>query len=139
MPQKPLPTTALHPPRRSSRARKATTRYLEGRFETLLPRLSLALGVGASTADDDDDAGHEAASLSDDEGVPATNCGGEDEMFVSEDDCLGQGRGKAAVAVCTVGFRRSERERRATRRFEEGWFGEKLPRLSEALGVGKGC
>ena len=31
--------------------------------------------------------------------------------------------------------RRSERERRATKRFEEGWFGECLPRLSSALGV----
>ena len=31
--------------------------------------------------------------------------------------------------------RRSDRERRATRRFAEGWFGEWLPRLASALGV----
>ena len=31
--------------------------------------------------------------------------------------------------------RRSERERHATKRFEEGWFGERLPRLSSALGL----
>ena len=32
--------------------------------------------------------------------------------------------------------RNSERARRATKRFEEGWFGAHLPSLSLALGLG---
>lgn len=46
---------------------------------------------------------------------------------------------RAATTLAVVGTsesRRSERARRATERFAEGWFGEKLPRLSLALGVG---
>ena len=44
---------------------------------------------------------------------------------------------QAFARICAVVEqpRRSERERQATKRFEEGWFGECLPRLSSALGV----
>lgn len=39
------------------------------------------------------------------------------------------------TAVCSApGPRRSERERKATKRFEEGWFAGRLPRLGLALG-----
>ena len=39
------------------------------------------------------------------------------------------------AAVCAPGPRRSGRERKATKKFEERWFGERLPRLGLALGV----
>lgn len=47
------------------------------------------------------------------------------------------GEGQEASVVDVLEERRSERVRKATTRFEEGWYGEKLPRLSSALGVRK--
>lgn len=73
------------------------------------------------------------ASLSD--GWQSSGLGVEDEgqrlgvMIEEEEE-------EEVAAVCSApGPRRSERERKATKRFEEGWFGGRLPRLGLALGV----
>ena len=89
---------------------------------------------------EDEDEGYSA----DDEGCLSSTLIGEEEcqsltlIGEEEDHCGYQG----AVVGKTMSVlelpRCSERERRPTARFLEGWFGVRLPRLSAALGVGSG-
>lgn len=102
---------------------------MEGWYGEKLPRLSAALGVAQS----DNGRGNTAGGdLSSSDGLQSSGFGLDDE---------GQSLGVTMVeeeevaAVCAPGPRRSGRERKATKRFEEGWFGERLPRLGLALGV----
>ena len=123
-------------PRRSHRSRKATTRFAEGWYGERLPRLSAALGVAQS----DNGRGNTAGGdLSSSDGLQSSGFGMDDEgqglgvtMVEEEEE---EEEEEEVAAVCAPGPRRSGRERKATKRFEEGWFGERLPRLGLALGV----
>lgn len=122
-------------PRRSQRSRKATARFAEGWYGERLPRLSAALGVAQSDNDRGDTVGGDLSSSDDDEGRQSSGFEVEDEgqslgVVIEEEECE-----EEVAAVCVPGPRRSERARKATERFEQGWFGERLPRLGLALGV----
>ena len=132
MPKQSAPTDTSSNLRRSERERTATSRFLESWFGISLPRLSLALGLGTSR-------GHETEKTGAECEVPSN---GDDELgttvFQAEDECpapLVVEEMQEDAVVCGSELRRSERERKATRRFEEGWFGVKLPSLSAALGL----
>ena len=138
-----IPTTLGTPePRRSGRDRKATTRFLEGWFGLQLLRLSSALGVGAAAKGSENN--HATKTRMEDEVPP--NCDDEIQanfcVACDEVQVLGvmveemeEMEEEDHHGVCTPEPRRSGRERKATRRFEEGWFGGRLPTLSAALGV----
>lgn len=119
-------------PRRSERSRKATTRLVQGWYGERLPRLSAALGVARSDNGRGNSVGGGEASSSD--GWQSSGLGVEDEgqrlgVMIEEEE-------EEVAAMCSAPEpRRSERERRATKRFEEGWFRGRLPRLGLALGV----
>lgn len=114
-------------PRHSKRVRRATQRFVEGWFGAHLPRLSLALSGRVTDGEDAEHAGAEVeASLS--EG----NAQADDESQTPS--AVGEVREAAVVGASEN--RRSERPRRATGRFLEGYLGVLLPRLSLALGVG---
>lgn len=105
---------------------------MKGWFSESLPRLSLALGIGATDGQEAGRAGAEGEVLSsDDDELPAVGSQVEDEARIPGV----RGEDQEAAIVGASGNRRSERERKATDRFVEGWFGERLPRLSSALGV----
>lgn len=78
------------------------------------------------------------------EGEASSSDGWQSSGFGVEDGDLRLGvmieeEEEEVAAVCSApGPRRSERERRATKRFEEGWFRGRLPRLGLALGVNVG-
>ena len=126
-------------PRRSERERSATARFAQGWCALHLPSLSLALGLGAVLGWKKDHAATTTTTTeielppNDDIACAATGLEACDEGpalgFLDEEDhafdCIGTMEEP----------RRSERERRATRRFEEGWFGWHLPRLASALGL----
>ena len=125
-------------PRRSERERSATTRFAQGWCALHLPTLSLALGLGAVLGWRKDHAATTTTTeielpLNEDITCAATGLEACDEGpalgFLDEEDhafdCIGTMEEP----------RRSERERQATRRFEEGWFGWQLPRLASALGL----
>ncbi|CAD6565721.1 MAG: hypothetical protein ASARMPREDX12_006738 [Alectoria sarmentosa] len=119
-------------PRRSKRARKATKRFAEGYLCVLLPRLSLALGVGVSNCEDTDQAGVEGGALSSDDNDSSAHGPAPDDKTRTPD---AMGEGQEAVVVGASENRRSGRVRKATQRFVEGWLGVNLPSLSSALGV----
>lgn len=98
-----------------------------------MPRLSRALGIGATEEREAGRAGAAAEEVlsSDDNGLAATNPQAVDEAPVT----AAMEQDQEGTVVGALGNRRSERERRATERFVNGWFGERLPRLSAALGV----
>ena len=113
-------------PRESNRVRKATTRFLDGKNATYLPRLASALGVGltynkdAAGAGVDDDIAPplDSANIWDGNQAP-------DSVMAIQEACI---YGASEV-------RRSERARHASKRFLEGDMGARMPRLSAALGV----
>lgn len=105
---------------------------MKGWFSESLPRLSLALGIGATDGQEAGRAGAEGEVLSsDDDELPAVGPQVEDEARIPRV----REKDQEAAVVGASANRRSERERKATDRFVEGWFGERLPRLSSALGV----
>ena len=121
------PTTfTLSQPRESTRVRKATTRFLNGKNATYLPRLASALGVGLThnktaanaTADDDFAPSFDSATIWD--GKQAPNVA----LPIEE-----------AYIYSVLKPRRSERKRQASKRFLEAGWGTCMPRLSAALGV----
>lgn len=132
-------------PRRSERQRKATARFAEGWCASNLPSLSLALGIGAVAQDPRDD--HAATTtatattttagelpLSDKVACLATlGCEACDEApaLGSLDEEI---QGDAQIDEVEAP-RRSGRKRHPTKRFEEGRFGEWLPRLCTSLGM----
>lgn len=119
-------------PRQSQRVRKPTERFAEGWFGVHLPRLSLALGVGVADEEDTDHTGTEGEALtSNDNEASALRSQVEDETQTA--GVVGEGHEGSAVGEWEA--RRSERVRKATTRFAEGWFGVSLPRLSAALGM----
>ena len=123
--------------RYSDRDRKATPRFAEGWYSVNLPRLSSALGVGATEASRGDYATRtegEASRRNDDNGFQTIEFGMCHEIQISDVVEEEEEANREIVAVCASAPRRSERERKVTKRFEEGWFGEWLPRLSAALG-----
>ena len=113
-------------PQESSRARKATLRFLDGMNATYLPRLASALGVGwiynkdAADAGLDDDIAPSFDSAMIWDGMQAPNSA----MVIQE-----------ASISCILEPRRSERARQASKRFLEAEMGARMPRLSKALGV----
>ena len=139
-----IPTTTDTPQaRRSDRERKATARFAEGWFGLQLPRLSSALGVGTAgkgpesnratkTTTDTKTIENEASPSCDDEprALFFEACDEVQILGVMIEEKEGDHDGGRASEP-----RRSGRERKATRRFEEGWFGGRLPNLSAALGV----
>ena len=118
--------------RKSQRVRKPTERFAEGWFGEYLPRLSLALGVGVIDEGDTGHTGVEGGEGSSDDSEPsALGPQVEDEtqtagVVEEEHECSAAGEWEV---------RRSERVRKATTRFAEGWYAVCLPRLSAALGV----
>ena len=119
--------------RRSERERTATARFAESWFSARLRSLSLALGLGVA------DSTHHALSLrgpsSSDVDASCAIClqEVEDETWVP--GFTDEVQEAAVVVEAEPKLRRSERERRATDRFVEGWFGMRLPGLSSALGL----
>ena len=122
-------------PRCSERERKATARFAQGWCALHLPSLSLALGVGAVRGPRNDYGTTTEGELppNDDTSCAALGFEAWDEVpalgFPDEEDQTFYPIGAMEEP------RRSERERQATKRFEEGWFSERLPRLSSALGM----
>ena len=126
-------------PRCSERNRTATARFAQGWCALHLPSLSLALGLGAVAQGRRNDY--------------ATKMTTEGELPPNDDIACAAALGfEACDETPALGFldkgdqrvaqiseseepRRSERERQATKRFKEGWFGEWLPRLCSALGL----
>lgn len=119
-------------PRRSSRSRKATTRFAEGWYGEKLPRLSAALGVGQSRANTLGEGGGAAPSSEDDDRLQSSGFEAEDEVQNLDVTMIEEAEEEVVVVSKP---RRSGRERKATKRFEEGWFAGRLPRLGMALGV----
>ena len=113
-------------PRESTRVRKATTRFLDGKNATYLPRLASALGVGVTYNNDatctgaDDDTAPLLGSAATWDGNQPPNS----EMASHE-----------ASKFSRMEPRRSERARQASKRFLDGGWGALMPRLSAALGV----
>ena len=129
--------------RRSERERSATARFVQGWFALHLPLLSLALGIGAIVQGRRNDHATKITTTTEGELPPNDNIDIPCAAALGFEACdeapaLGfpdeEGQALARIGGMEE-LRRSERERRATRRFEEGWFGEWLPRLSSALGV----
>ena len=130
MAKQPFPAnpTTLTPsqPRESTRARRATTRFVDGENATLLPRLATALRVGlthnkdAAGAGADGDSALSLASATNLDGNQAPNS----VIAIQE-----------ASIFSALEPRRSERARQASKRFVEGGMGARMPRLSAALGV----
>lgn len=112
----------------SKRVRKATTRFKEGWYSEKLPRLSLALGVGAAHGENVDHAG---TIPSDDNDILMSDYQTDDDTQTSSTS----EEPHESVAVGASDTLPSKRVPKATTRFEEGWYSEKLPRLSAALGV----
>lgn len=127
-----LATVGTAEPLSSKRVPKATKRFVEGWFSASLPRLSLALGVGVAGEEDADHSRAEGEASSGEVSTPLALGSHTDEETqtpgvveeVGDDTPIG-----------TSEKRRSVRVRRATKRFEEGWFSASLPRLSSALSV----
>ena len=123
-------------PRCSERERTATARFAQGWCALHLPSLSLALGVGVVRGRRND----LATTTTEGELPPNDNiaCAALEFEACNEAPALGFLDEEDQV-FAQIGAmeepRRSERERQATKRFEEGWFGERLPRLSSALGM----
>ena len=129
-------------PRCSERQRTATARFVEGWCALHLPTLSLALGVGAVQGRRNEHATTAATTT-----TPTTTTEGE---MPPDDDvayAVALGVEEACDEAPALGFldeedqagameepRRSDRERWATRRFAEGWFGEGVRWLAVALG-----
>ena len=124
-PANPTTLTSFQP-RESTRARKATTRFLDGKNATYLPRLASALGVGLTHHNDIAGAG------ADDDTAPS---------FDSAMNLDGYQAPTSAMAIPEASIfsalepRRSERARQASKRYLEGDMGARMPRLSAALGV----
>ncbi len=106
--------------------------FVQSWFSTKLPLLSFALGIGAAKRPEIEQTEADCQiPSSDDIDFGTTDLQAGDEVCAS--DVLMEVQEE--VVVGTVELRRSGRERKATRRFEEGWFGVLMPRLSEALGL----
>ncbi len=106
--------------------------FVQSWFSSKLPLLSFALGIGAAKPQQTEQTQTDSQiPSSDDIDFGTTDLQADDEVWAS--DVMGQAQEEAVVE--TVELRRSGRERKATRRFEEGWFGVLMPRLSEALGL----
>ena len=95
--------------------------------------MSSALGVGVARGQGNDRGrtGGEASSSDDNNQCQSTGFE-EDE---DEAQTLGVMEDQEIAVYSAPEPRRSERKRKATKRFEEGWLGERLPKLSLALGV----
>lgn len=111
---------------------KATTRFQESWFSEKLPRLSSALGVGVAASDNARRAVAQTEALQRDD----------KESSISDSQAHDETRSPSAIGenqelteVDTSETLPSKRVRKATTRFQEGWYSEKLPRLSAALGV----
>lgn len=118
---------------------KATTRFRECWFNDKLPRLSWALGicVGLATGKDAGRAGSEGGAVQNDDNEPSvSDCPVDDETWKLS--AMREDRESAECDASRAETYLSKRIRRVTPRFLEGWYSEKLPRLSEALGVCKG-
>lgn len=121
-----FPALTSSQPRESTRARKATTRFLDGKNATYLPRLASALGVGLTHNND------------------IAGAGADDDTAPSFDSAMNLDGYQAPTSAMTIPEasmfsalepRRSERARQASKRFLEGEMGARMPRLSAALGV----
>lgn len=139
-----IPTATDTPQaRRSDRERKATARFAEGWFGLQLPRLSSALGVGtAGKGPESNRATKTTTNTKTIENEASPSCDDEPRALCfeacDEVQILGvmiEEKEGDHDEVRASEPRRSGRERKATRRFEEGWFGGRLPNLSAALGV----
>ena len=119
-------------PRRSERERTATARFAESWFSAKLRSLSLALGLGVADINDHVKVVREASSSDADDSGAIGLQEAEDEMCVLH---VMEVQEADVVAEAVPELRRSQRERRATERFVEGWFGVRLPALSSALGL----
>ena len=134
---------ALNELRRSERQRSATARFVQSWCALHLPLLSLALGIGAIVQGRRNDHATKITTKTEGELPPNDNIDIPCEVALGFEACdevpaLGLPDEEDQAFARFSGMeepRRSERERRATTRFEEGWFGEWLPRLSSALGV----
>ena len=110
-----------------------------------LPRLSSALGIGATEMQRNNcviaENGASSSVNSGNQAVQFEACDEDQNLCIMEDVedqtlCIIEDREDQRYDVVgEVELRRSERERKATRRFQEGWFFESLPMLSSALGV----
>ena len=128
-------TSTLSPSesRCSERERTATNRFAESWFSAKLRSLSLALGLGVADSSYYAKIVPEASSFAD-ETVTMVLPEDEDETLVPDVTMeVLEAAGEAEAAAPKL--RRSERERMATDRFVEGWFGVRLPALSSALGL----
>ena len=128
-------------PRRSERERSATARFAQGWCALHLPSLSLALGLGAVLGWRKDHAATTTTITTTEVELPPNDdiaCAALGLEACDEGQVLGvldEEDRAFAWDGAMEDPRRSERERRATGRFEEGWFGWRLPRLASALGV----
>lgn len=111
---------------------KATTRFQECWFSEKLPRLSLALGLGVAASDDAKRAAAQAEALqSDDNEHSICDSQADEETWIPS----GIEEDQEFTEFNTLEALPSKRVCKATTRFQEGWYSEKLPRLSAALGV----
>ena len=111
---------------------KATTRFQQCWFSEKLPRLSLALGVGVAASDNARQAVTQAGALqSDNNKISISDSQADEEIWFPS----AIGEDQECTEFDTSEALPSKRVCKATRRFQEGWYSEKLPRLSAALGV----
>ena len=113
-------------PRESTRVRKATMRFLDGKNATYLPRLASALGVGLTYNMDT------AGASVDDYTAPPLDFAASWDWNQAPSSVMAI---QEASIYNALEPRRSERARQASKRFLEREIGARMPRLSAALGV----
>lgn len=119
-------------PLAEKRVRTATPRFRECWFIEKLPRLSWALGLGVAAGENARPAEPEGGAVQSDDNEPSmSDPQVDDETWkasaIAEDQEPTESDESETLS--------SKRVRRVTTRFLEGWYSEKLPRLSSALGV----